>query len=209
MWNDRRRRYLDEYQRSGRNHHGNARVALAPLFCFDNHLSRSHRRCPCLAVHDVRYFGVTRTRLSCQDNPDRSRVYSCRCRAYRGATAARKTQHVFPVPNFQTALYPSLSHLQSMHQSDGSSLSLDEQLRRGWKYETFYALSYIHVVVLGTGFGATWVQLLFLCHRRMYFYHSFDATGQSHDRTGGRNVPIYILHAHECCLWNHDGYRNY
>lgn len=50
--------------------------------------------------------------------------------------------------------------MQSMYQSDGPSLSVDEQLRGSWELETFYFISVVHVVVFRVLASVAGVELL-------------------------------------------------
>lgn len=92
-----------------------------------------------------------------------------------------------------------------MHCQDGSSLSVDEQLRRSWQSKTLFTLSHLHVgmrrlVPLGLG-----LQLFFLYQRRMRLQCRLDAISANHDGLVRRGLALHEQYAHECGVRNHDG----
>ena len=57
-----------------------------------------------------------------------------------------------------------------MYFTNGPSLSLDEQLHRGGKYETFHIVFGVYVELQCDGIGALGLELFLLCHTAMHVY---------------------------------------
>ena len=121
---------MDEYHGPGRDHNGRHGLVTAGIFSNYHYFAGQdggHTAVPGHDVHGTVQYG---TGVTCQNNLYGSRIGS----AERSADGKREAPdgarsnayHVQPVSDVQTTLLSPLSDMQSMHISDGSSLSLDE-----------------------------------------------------------------------------------
>ena len=89
------------------------------------------------------------------------------------------------------------------------SLSLDEQLHWRWKHETLFIISHLHLDLFGLFPLSLGLELLFLQFPRLHVQSRLGTVGPCHDVVEHWLLSLYLFHAHECLLWNHDGHWNH
>ena len=96
-----------------------------------------------------------------------------------------------------------------MYFKNGPSLPMDEQLYRRCQYETFHIVLDVHLGVFRVFAVSTRIQLLLLLFRSVHLHAGLVAARAIHDGSWYRDVPLYIVHADERSLWNHDWNRHH
>ena len=118
---------MDEFRRSGGIDHGHPRLAPNDVLGSDSHPPHHNQGIPTHPRDDIRPPVRDGIGVSRQDVVDRSRIRTPGGGPSGGAAEGEsESQHVRPVSDVQAAHEPSLSHMQSMREQDGPSLSMGE-----------------------------------------------------------------------------------
>lgn len=205
--NHRRTRHLVESIRPRRHHHGHDCMGPHGILLHDHDMACGDGRDSGVFGHVLYHSDVPCALVSYQNVPDRSGRRAPVGSPHRRATSfGTQIVHVQSVPNLQTTFVASLPHLQSLYQSDGSSLPVDEQLHWSGEFETFCSVSSVYMDLCGDVSAHLWMELLFLCGRSVCVYRRVDAVGACHDRLVGRGFFVYEQHVDECGVRHFDGH---
>jgi len=72
-----------------------------------------------------------------------------------------------------------------------------------------YTFSYLHVDMCCLFLVSIWMELLFLCRRRLHIPSRRSSSRPSHDSVMCWCLSVHVFHVDECMLRNHDGHWNH